>query len=224
VGVVRVLVIAPHPLLREGIRLSLADTGWDVSSEAADLRSAVTAVRDTRPDACLVDADLPGGGLTAVSEIVRAHPQAVVVVLADRYSDANLVDAVRAGAMGYLDKDIRSDRLPSVIRAALAGEAVIPRRLVGRLLTEVRDGAKAPVWDSGGARLTRREAEVLELIRTGMPTARIAERLFVSPGTVRSHVMSMVRKLNVSDRAALLLHKDLQWGQPRPASRQASLR
>ena len=75
-----------------------------------------------RPDACLVDADLPGGGLTAVSEIIWAHPQAVVVVLADRHSDANLLDLVRAGATGYLDKDIPPDSLPSVIRAALAGE------------------------------------------------------------------------------------------------------
>jgi DNA-binding NarL/FixJ family response regulator len=217
VGVVRVLVVAPHPLLREGIRLSLAGTGWDVSGEAADLRSAVTAVRATRPDACLVDADLPGGGLTAVSEIVRAHPQAAVVVLADRYSDADLVDAVRAGAMGYLDKDIRSDSLPCVVRAALAGEAVIPRRLVGLLMTEVRVGAERPVYrESSPTRLTRREAEVLELMRAGMPTARIAERLFVSPGTVRSHVMSTVRKLHVSDRAALMLRVDDPSGRPRP--------
>ena len=72
-------------------------------------------------------------------------------------------------------------------------------------MTEVREGAKRLIVDSGPAHLTRREAEVLELMRTGMPTARIAERLFVSPGTVRSHVMSMVRKLHVSDRAALML-------------------
>jgi DNA-binding NarL/FixJ family response regulator len=218
VGVVRVLVVVPHPLLREGIRLSLAGTGWDVSAEATDLRSAVTAVRATRPDACLVDADLPGGGLTAVGEIVRAHPQAAVLVLADRYSDADLVDSVRAGAMGYLDKDIRSDSLPSVLRAALAGEAVIPRRLVGRLMTEVRVGAETPIYrEPSPTGLTRREAEVLQLMRAGMPTARIAERLFVSPGTVRSHVMSMVRKLHVSDRAALILRTDDSSGPPRPA-------
>jgi DNA-binding NarL/FixJ family response regulator len=220
VGVVRVLVIAPHPLLREGIRLALADTGWDVSGEAVDLRSAVTAVRATRPDACLVDADLPGGGRTAVSEIVRAYPQAAVVVLADRYSDADLLDAVRAGAMGYLDKDIQSDCLPGVVRAALAGEAVIPRRLVGRLITEVRARAAAPNQVDDGCRilLSRREVEVLDLMRAGFTTSQIAERLFVSPGTVRSHVMSMVRKLHVSDRAALMLHTDDPSGPPRTAA------
>lgn len=209
-GVVRVLVVAPHPLLREGIRVSLAGTGWDVSAEAADLRSAVMAVQTLHPDACLVDADLPGGGLTAVREIVRAHPQAAVVVLANRYSDADLLDAVRAGAMGYLDKDIQSDCLPGVLRAALAGEAVIPRRLVGRLLTEVRASAATPSRGDEGSLilLSRREVEVLDLMRAGLTTSRIAERLFISPGTVRSHVMSMVRKLHVSDRAALMQRTD----------------
>jgi DNA-binding NarL/FixJ family response regulator len=221
VGVVRVLVVAPHPLLREGIRLSLLGTGWEVSAEAADLQSAMTAVQASRPDACLVDADLPGGGLAAVREIVRVHPPAAVVVLADRYADADLLDAVRAGAMGYLDKDIQSDSLPGVIRAALAGEAVIPRRLVGRLMTEVRARAAAPNRGDDGCQilLTRREVEVLELMREGLTTSRIAERMFVSPVTVRSHVMSMVRKLHVSDRAALMLRPNDPSGQPRAAAR-----
>jgi DNA-binding NarL/FixJ family response regulator len=220
VGVVRVLVVAPHPLLREGIRLSLLGTGWDVSAEAADLQSAMTAVQASRPDACLVDADLPGGGLAAVREIVRVYPGAAVVVLADRYADADLLDAVRAGAMGYLDKDIQSDSLPGVIRAALAGEAVIPRRLVGRLMTEVRARAAAPNRGDDGCQLllTRREVEVLELMREGLTTSRIAERMFVSPVTVRSHVMSMVRKLHVSDRAALMLRPDGPSGRPRAAA------
>jgi DNA-binding NarL/FixJ family response regulator len=221
VGVVRVLVVAPHPLLREGIRLSLANTGWDVSAEATDVRSAVEAVRTLRPDACLVDADLPGSGLAAVREIVRARPQAAVVVLADRYSDADLLDAVRAGAMGYLDKDIQSDCLPGVVRAALAGEAVIPRRLVGRLLTEVRASAAAPNHGDDGCQilLTRREVEVLDLMRAGLTTSQIAESLFISSGTVRSHVMSMERKLRVNDRAALMLHidDDPSWRPPTAA-------
>lgn len=218
-GVVRVLVVAPHPLLREGIRLSLLGTGWDATAEAADLQSAMTAVQASRPDACLVDADLPGGGLTAVREIVRVHPLAAVVVLADRYSDADLLDAVRAGALGYLDKDIRSDSLPGAIRAALAGEAVIPRRLVGRLMTEVRARAAAPNRGDDGCQilLSRREVEVLELMREGLTTSRIAERLFVSPVTVRSHVMSVVRKLHVSDRAALMLRPDGLSEPPRSA-------
>jgi len=218
VGVVRVVVVTPHPLLREGVRVSLARTGWDVSAEASDVRSAVLAVRTLRPDACLVDADLPGSGLTAVREILQAHPQAAVVVLADRYSKSDFLDAVRAGAMGYLDKDIASDSLPGVVRAALTGEAAIPRRLVGQLMTEVRVGAETRVHpDSSQTRLTRREGEVLELMRAGMPTARIAARLFVSPGTVRSHVMSMVRKLHVSDRADLILHTDSPSQQPHNA-------
>jgi DNA-binding NarL/FixJ family response regulator len=123
--------------------------------------------------------------------------------------------------MGYLDKDIQSDSLPGVIRAALAGEAVIPRRLVGRLMTEVRARAAAPNRGDDGCQilLTRREVEVLELMREGLTTSRIAERMFVSPVTVRSHVMSMVRKLHVSDRAALMLRPHDPSGQPRAAAR-----
>jgi DNA-binding NarL/FixJ family response regulator len=218
VGVVGVLVAAPHPLLRRGIRLSLAGAGLDVVAEATDLLSAVTTAGTVRPDACLVDADLPGGGLTAVREILRVHPPAAVVVLADRYSHADVLAAVRAGAMGYLDMDIESDSLPGVVRAALAGEAVIPRRLVGLLMADVRARAAATIDVNGDPiHLTRRELEVLDLMRAGMPTARIAERLFVSQGTVRSHVMSMVRKLHVKDRAALMVRPD-PLGRPRAAA------
>jgi DNA-binding NarL/FixJ family response regulator len=144
-----------------------------------------------------------------------------VVVLADRYSDNDLLDAVRAGAMGYLDKDIQPDCLPGVIRAALAGEAVIPRRLVGRLITEVRARSATPNHVDDGCRilLSRREVEVLDLMRAGCTTAQIAGRLFVSPGTVRSHVKSMVRKLHVSDRAALMLRIDDPSGAARTAAR-----
>jgi DNA-binding NarL/FixJ family response regulator len=205
VGGVRVLVVAPHPLLREGIRLSLEAAGLEVSGEAGDAQSAEKAAGETRPNACLVDADLPGGGIAAVRAIVGAHQPTAVVVLADRYSDADLLEAVRAGAVGYLDKDIRSASLPSVVLAAAAGEAIVPRRLVGRLTSEVRMPTSHPMGSaSNPVGLTRREVEVLDLMRAGMTTSGIAALLFVSPGTVRSHVMSMMRKLRVSDRAALL--------------------
>ncbi len=204
-GGVRVLVVAPHPLLREGIRLSLEAAGLGVSGEVGDARSAETAAGEIRPDACLLDADVPGGGIAAVRAIVRAHPPTAVVVLADRCSDADFLDAVRAGAVGYLDKDIRSASLPSVVLAAAAGEAIVPRRLVGRLTSEVRLRTSHPLGSaSNPVGLTRREVEVLDLMRAGMTTSGIAAQLFVSPGTVRSHVMSMMRKLHVSDRAALL--------------------
>lgn len=204
-GVVRVLVAVPHPLLRAGIREALTVSGMTVHDAATDAESAVSLAGRVEPHACLVDADLPGGGLSAVHGIVRAHPPAAVVVIADRGSHLDVLDAVRAGAVGYLDKDVESARLPRALRAAVAGEPLIPRRLVSDLMRDIRVRSARPTeagW--GPVSLTRREFEVLDLMRAGLSTSGIAERLFVSPGTVRSHVMSMMRKLHVDDRAALV--------------------
>jgi DNA-binding NarL/FixJ family response regulator len=205
VGLVRVLVAVPHPLLREGIRKSLAGSAWTVHDDATDAGSAVRLAGQVEPHACLVDADLTGCGLSAVGGIVRTHPPAAVVVIADRGSHLDVLDSVRAGAVGYLDKDVGSACLPRALRAALAGEPLIPRRLVQDLVREIRlRPARQTVADWAPVSLTRREFDVLDLMRAGLSTAAIAERLFVSPGTVRSHVMSMKRKLHAEDRAALV--------------------
>lgn len=201
----RVLVLAPHPLLREGIRLSLRGSALEVVGEFADVGSAARSARAVRPDVCLVDAVVPGGGPAAVRAIVRARPPTAVIVLADRSSVVDLLDALDAGAVGCLDKDIRSARLPGVLRAAAAGEAIVPRRLVGPLAQGLRLHAAEPLGGSRGSlRLTRRELEVLDLMRAGLTTSAIAGRLVVSPGTVRSHVMSLMHKLRARDRAALV--------------------
>jgi DNA-binding NarL/FixJ family response regulator len=204
-GAVCVLVVSPYPLLSEGVRQALAGTEFAVCGEASDAASAVAAAQRLRPAAVLVDGDLAGGGVAVVRDVLRAQPQAAVLVLADRSSDADVIDAVRGGAIGFLDKDVQAGCLPGVIRAALAGEAVVPRRLVGRLLTEVRSRGTAAIGSGWSpVPLTRREFEVLDLMRAGLTTSGIAERLFGSPGTIRSHVMSMMHKLQVGDREALL--------------------
>lgn len=203
-GNVRVLVAVPYPLLREGIKLALSSTRISVVGEAADAESAAAQAEVTRPDACLVDLDLAGGGIAAVRAILRGSRETAVLMLADRYRQPDIVDAVRAGAAGCLDKDIDAASLPNAILAAMSGEAVVPRRLVAQLVHEVRARAadfRAP-WSP--VDLTRREFEVLDLMREGLSTSGIAERLFVSPGTVRSHVMSMMHKLQVGDRESLL--------------------
>lgn len=204
-GVVRVLVAVPHPVLREGIREALTVSGMAVTSEPPHAEMAVRLADLTRPDACLVDADLPGGALAAVSGIVRTHPAAAVVVLADADSRLDVLDAVRAGAAGYLEKDVGAARLACSLQAAIDGEALIPRHLVAQLVRDIRARSAEPVIGGWGPiHLTRREFEVLDLVQAGLSTACIAERLFVSQGTVRSHVMSMMRKLHVEDREALV--------------------
>ena len=215
VGAVPVVVVSPYPLLCEGVRHALAGTEFSVLGETPDAASAVQLARGTKPSVVLVDGDLIGAGVTVIREVLRAQPQAVVLVLADRSSDADVVDAVRAGAIGFLDKDVEAGCLPGVMRAALAGEAVVPRRLVGRLLNEVRSRGAVPGAGWSPVPLTRREFEVLDLMRAGLTTSGIAEQLFVSPGTVRSHVMSMMHKLRVGDREALVrCAGDPSWRPP----------
>ena len=118
--------------------------------------------------------------------------------------DADLFDALRAGASGYLLKDIDEDRLGAALQQVLRGEASLPGTLVTRLVEEFRDreARRVPLLDQGAARLTGREWDILELMRAGLTTNAMAERLFVSPTTVRTHVSVVLRKLRVDDREA----------------------
>ena len=127
----------------------------------------------------LLTRTLPAEAYATVSALVRTRPSAAVVVLADRYSDGDLLDALRAGAVGYLDKDIKAARLPSVVLAAVAGEAIVPRRLVGQLTHEVLLRASEQIGARTPLRLTRRESEVLALMQDGLSTAGIAEQAAV---------------------------------------------
>jgi DNA-binding NarL/FixJ family response regulator len=206
-GDIRVLVASSHPLLRKGVRSALLGSGLIVAFEANDLASAVSLTALALPEVCLVDAALRGGGLIAVRDITRKAPTTAVIVLAQECDDAQLLDYVRAGASGYLSKDLEAGALPQAIGAVLAGEAAVPRRLVGSLMSEVRaqTGATPELVDV----LTRREREVLILLRAELSTPEIAKRLFVAPGTVRSHVTSLMRKLDVTDRSALIRRTEL---------------
>lgn len=195
-----VLVATPYPLLSEGIRLALRASDIPVSVEAASRDEAIRSAAAASPAACLVDIELPGGGLAAVRDIGRVSPDSAVIVLAD-YSDADVVAAVRAGAVGFVDKAIDAGSLAPAIRAAIAGEAVVPRRLVGHLITALRSGGEAEPLGSDA--LTRRELEVLQLMRAGLSTSAIAARLVVAPVTVRTHVCAIRRKLHLVGEAVV---------------------
>jgi DNA-binding NarL/FixJ family response regulator len=198
----RVLVADDAPT-RAGVKLALERNGFFVCAEAADAQEAVRfAVRD-RPDLCLLEAELPGNGIAAAAEISKRVPETAIVVFTAADNDVDLVDAIRAGATGYLTKDIDPARLPLALRAALRGEAAVSRALVSRLFDEIRRDElhhRVSVTDERGVSLTRREWEVLDLAREGLTTAEIGERLFVTPETVRTHIASAMRKLQVPDR------------------------
>ena len=165
----------------------------------------MAAAERERPDVCLLDIHMPGNGISAAAQITQAHPDIAVVMLTVSRDDNDLFDALRAGALGYLLKDTDPDRLPHALQGVLEGEAALPRALVARVIDEFRERGRRrrlPLTKQKGVELTSREWEVLELMREDLSTAEIAERLFVSPVTVRSHIAAVLRKLRVPDRKA----------------------
>lgn len=191
------VMIADHAPMRLGIRIALNGDA-EICAEAEDAEDAVRAAKREQPDVCLVGRGICGAGLAAVRGICRAAPNAAVVVLAPERNDDDLLDAVRAGAIGYVPGETDAARLRRIIHAVIANEAVVPRSMVLELLMELRAGG------AGADVLTSREVQVLGMLRRGQTTATIAERLQITPVTVRRHISELVRKLGVEDRSALV--------------------
>jgi len=204
---VRVLIADDHAPTRADMRDALErNDRFVVCAEAADGAAAVEAALREQPDLCLLDIRMPGSsGIAAAREITTRLPGTKVVMLTVSLDDDDLLNALRAGAVGYLLKDIDPDRLPYALNDALEGGAPIPRRLVSRLVSEFRDHGprRRSVVSEPGYDLTSREWEVLSLLREGLSTAQIASKLFVSSATVRSHVAAVLKKLHLPDREAL---------------------
>jgi DNA-binding NarL/FixJ family response regulator len=202
---VRVVIADDHPPTRAGVRLSLEESGFEVCAESANAAAAVEACLLHKPDVALLDIHMPGGGITAAGRIASTLPDTAVVMLTVSRDDTDLFQALRAGARGYLLKDIDPVRLGPALQGVLDGEAALPRNLVSRLMEEFRTRDERPVRPQGAlATLTSREWETLELMRQGLTTAQIAEQLFVSPVTVRTHVSAVLRKLQVTDRQSAI--------------------
>ena len=200
----RVVLADDHPPTRAGVRLALESGGFEVCAEAPDGPGAVEAAQAHGPEICLLDINMPGSGIVAAAEIVRSLPETAVVMLTVSRDDADLFDALRAGARGYLLKDTDPDRLPDALRGVLAGEAALPRALTARLIEEFRrrDKRRLRIRSRPDIELTEREWEVLEALHEGLSTGAIAERLGISAVTVRRHVSETLRKLGAPDRAA----------------------
>jgi two-component system, NarL family, nitrate/nitrite response regulator NarL len=200
----RVLLADHDRGTREGIRLSLAGHDLNLCAEADSADAAVAAAREARPDVCLIEVDLPGGGIAAVEGILQEHPTAAIVMLSASNEEDYVLASLRAGAKGYLRKDMDPARLPAVLRGVLKGEAALPRGLMGRVISELRAlqrGRHTSELAQLGVELSRRERQVLELLERGLETPAIAAELGIAPVTVRRHVSGMVQKLGAPDRA-----------------------
>jgi DNA-binding NarL/FixJ family response regulator len=198
----RVVIADEQPTIRAAVRRPLERDGFEVCGEAADGEAAVEAALRERPDICLIGVPAPRSGRRATKQIATALPETAIVILTASESRDELVGAIKAGAVGYLLKSEKQDELPSILRGVLAGEAAIPRKLVAPLVRELQTHGRrrAIAGERGSAELTAREWEVMELMCEGLDTAEIAERLIVSPVTVRRHVSGILRKLGVKDR------------------------
>jgi DNA-binding NarL/FixJ family response regulator len=198
----RVVVADRSAFVRVAVRGALEAEGIEVVAEADEAADALHAILAHRPDAVLFDAEFDDG-MAVLAAVRRELPETVLIMLSPDESEARAMAAVSAGACGFLPKDTSPDRLPDIVRGAVAGEAAIPRRVVRRLLERI--GAPHAIHlvaaSPGPAEpLTAREREVLERVARGMTDRQIAAELGVSDVTVRRHAASAARKLHAVRR------------------------
>jgi NarL family two-component system response regulator LiaR len=202
---IRILIADDHTVVRKGLNALLSDHkyGIDVVGEAANGDEAITLSRQLEPDVILMDLIMPGrSGMDAIAEIKKRQPSSRILVLTSFSDDEYVVKAIRAGAYGYLRKDASPDELVQTIHSVYADKLTIPQDLIGVLFggkTAEKSAVAAP-----GA-LTPRELDVMKCIAQGMANKQIAQSLSISTTTVRSHVSSMIRKLNIENRTQLAI-------------------
>ena len=196
---VRVVVVDDHPMWRDSVARDLAEAGLDVVGTAGDGRAAVDVAKATTPDVVVMDLQLPElSGVEATRAIAEALPDVKVLVLSASGEHADVLDAVKAGATGYLVKSARVDELVDAVRRTAAGDPVFTPGLAGLVL-----GAFRAVTEPE-AKLTDRETEVLRLVAKGLTYKQIAERLVLSHRTVQNHVQNTLNKLQLHTRYELV--------------------
>ena len=214
----RLLLVDDHALFREGLAgLFAYQQDFTVIGEAEDAETAVAQTEALRPDLVLMDVDLPGqDGASATRRIKALSPETTVVMLTAYDDTEKLMEAVKAGAQGYLLKNIRTTELLDQLRGLAAGEAPISRRMATRMLEEFRRGQE-PQIEEPEADLTARELEVLELVAARLQNKEIAARLVISEHTVKNHLKSILAKLQLrSRRQAAAYGVARGWVRPRP--------
>ena len=200
---IRVMVVDDHPVWRDGLRADFERSGVaEVVAEASDGGEAIERARDAMPEVILMDLNLPTvNGVEATRQIVEESPHIRVLILSATGEEADVLEAVKAGARGYLLKSSTSEELADALRRARAGEPVFTPSLAGLVLDEFRRVAGG---DPTEPKLTPRENEVLKLVAKGYTYREIAEKLFVSVKTVQNHVQNILTKLQLRKRYELM--------------------
>jgi DNA-binding NarL/FixJ family response regulator len=207
---ITVMIVDDHPMWRDGVARDLAERGLRVVATAPDAPAAVRIATATRPRVVLMDLNLgQTQGVVAISEILEGLPDTRILVLSASGEHQDVLDAVKAGASGYLVKSASITELVTAVQRTAAGSAVFTPGLAGLVLGEFRrvdtgsSGGRGVEQDDPGLRLTERETDVLRLVAKGMTARQIAARLVLSHRTVESHVQNTLRKLHLRNRVEL---------------------
>ncbi|GHH74314.1 DNA-binding response regulator [Streptomyces sulfonofaciens] len=205
----KVMVVDDHPMWRDAVARDLAEAGFEVVAVAGDGEQAVRRARATGPDVLVLDLNLPlKPGVAVCKELVGADPALRVLVLSASGEHADVLEAVKSGATGYLLKSASTQELIDAVRRTAAGDPVFTPGLAGLVLGEYRrlaaEPAPAAPDEPGAPRLTDREREVLRLVAKGLSYKQIAERLVISHRTVQNHVQNTLGKLQLHNRVELV--------------------
>ena len=194
----RVIVADDHSLFRDGVVSLLEAAGFEVVGQAGDGRQAIDLVLKHRPDLVLLDITMPHmGGLEALHQIREQAPAVQVVMLTVSDDEADLLEAMRSGARGYLLKNLKAEEFLDLLEGLARGETALTRQAASRVIHRLTQGGKSP---GRGAQLTERELELLPLLVEGLANRAIAQRLSVSENTVKYHVKAILQKLEAKNR------------------------
>jgi DNA-binding NarL/FixJ family response regulator len=205
-GPLRVMVVDDHPMWRDAVERDLVGAGIEVVATAATGDEALVRARATRPAVVVLDLQIPApNGVEVTATLVREDPTVRVLILSASGEQSDVLEAVKAGATGYLVKSASSAELLDAVRRVSLGDTVFTPGLAGLVLGEYRRLSEAPApGDDDAPRLTDRETEVLRLVAKGLSYRQIAERLVLSHRTVQNHVQNTLRKLQLHNRVQLV--------------------